>query len=150
MLGCEKDLDSDVAADRIWFRLEISDCHLRMWMSYKDGNTEIDLSSDTCYFGTLIGLGTRWWFCFSFPGFFRHSVCASYCRFNSSNYSLTHVIHIYYWFSVLSSSLRCTAASLSGEKLSTPMSRWCTVVRLLLRLCRLLAWLLRQLPTSPS
>ena len=81
-------------------------------------NTRIVLPSDTCYVGTLIGLGTRRQFRFSFRGFFRHSVCIFCSRLNSSHQFLTHVMHTSLEFGVLSSSLRPTAACFIEEKFS--------------------------------
>ena len=54
---------------------------------------------------------------FSFRHFFRHSACAPSWRLNFFMDYLSHVIHIFLEFGVLSSSLRCTAASLGKEKL---------------------------------
>jgi hypothetical protein len=123
MIGGEKDQDSDAAADRMWFLLEISDRHLKLSMNCcreMRENTKIDLLSEKCYSGIFNTSGTRRRFCFSFRDFFRHSVrTPSWCLISLS-YPLRLLVNDSLEFDVLTSSLRRTAASLSSseEKLS--------------------------------
>jgi hypothetical protein len=83
--GSKKNLDSDAAADRMGFRSDNTDHHLKMSSSCfrkMRENTQIDLSSDTCYSGTLIALGTRWRFWFLLSWLFSPFCLRSFLTFD--------------------------------------------------------------------